>query len=87
MYRILTDKIGKALYRSLYILCNIKGCEVPGINVQPEHVHLVVIVPASGDQIKQAGLHYFKCQADAVSIIASEISDACFYNVLTYFEF
>lgn len=44
-FRILKDKLGRELYRTIYILCGIKGCEVLELNVQPDHVHLVVIVP------------------------------------------
>ncbi|EIO6659942.1 IS200/IS605 family transposase, partial [Escherichia coli] len=44
-FRILRDKLGKELYRTIYILCGIKDCEVLVLNVQLEHVHLVVIVP------------------------------------------
>ncbi|HHD7473776.1 TPA: IS200/IS605 family transposase [Klebsiella oxytoca] len=44
-FKILKDKFGKELYRTIYILCGIKGCEVLELNVQPDHVHLVVIVP------------------------------------------
>jgi putative transposase len=44
-FRILKDNLGKELYRTIYILCGIKDCEVLELNVQPDHVHLVVIVP------------------------------------------
>lgn len=44
-YKILTGAVGKELYRSIYILCNMKDCEVLELNVQPDHVHLVVMVP------------------------------------------
>ena len=44
-FRILKDKLGKELYRTIYILCGIKDCEVLELNIQPDHVHLVVIVP------------------------------------------
>lgn len=44
-FRILKDKLGKELYRTIYILYGIKDCEVLELNVQPDHVHLVVIVP------------------------------------------
>lgn len=44
-FRILKDKLGKELYRTIYILCGIKDCEVLELNVQPDHVHLVVIIP------------------------------------------
>ncbi|GHZ93226.1 IS1004 transposase [Vibrio cholerae] len=33
------------LNRSIYILFNMEGCEVLDINVQPDHVHLVVMIP------------------------------------------
>lgn len=44
-FRLQKDKLGKELYRTIYILCGIKDCEVLELNVQPDHVHLVVIVP------------------------------------------
>lgn len=43
-YKILKDKVGKELYRSIYILCSMKDCEFLELNVQLDHVHLVVIV-------------------------------------------
>ncbi len=46
-FKILRDKVGKELYRTIYILCNMKDCEVLELNIQPDHVHLVVIVPRS----------------------------------------
>lgn len=44
-YKILTGAVGKELYRSIYILCNMKDCEVLELNVQSDHVHLVVMMP------------------------------------------
>ena len=44
-FKILKGNLGKELYRSIYILCNMKGCEVLELNVQIDHVHLVVIIP------------------------------------------
>lgn len=44
-YKVLTGAVGKELYRSVYILCNMKDCEVLELNVQPDHVHLVVMIP------------------------------------------
>ncbi|HAT3548708.1 TPA: IS200/IS605 family transposase, partial [Serratia marcescens] len=40
-FKILRDKVGKELYRTIYILCNMKDCEVLELNIQPDHVHLV----------------------------------------------
>ncbi|SCY74690.1 Transposase IS200 like, partial [Serratia nematodiphila] len=39
-FKILRDKVGKELYRTIYILCNMKDCEVLELNIQPDHVHL-----------------------------------------------
>lgn len=36
--------MGKELYRTIFILCGIKDCEALELNVQPDHMHLVVIV-------------------------------------------
>lgn len=44
-FKILKGAIGKELYRTIYILCNIKDCEVLELKVQVDHVHLVVIIP------------------------------------------
>ncbi len=44
-FKILKGNVDKELYRSIYILCNMNGCEVLELNIQPDHVHLVVIVP------------------------------------------
>lgn len=44
-FRILKDKLGKELYRTIYIHYGIKSCEVLELNIQSDHVHLVVIVP------------------------------------------
>ncbi|MBI0278583.1 IS200/IS605 family transposase (plasmid) [Hafnia alvei] len=44
-YKILTGRVGKELYRSIYILCNMKDCEILELNAQLDHVHLVVMIP------------------------------------------
>ncbi|MCU8071535.1 IS200/IS605 family transposase [Shewanella sp. SM32] len=44
-FKMLKGNLGKELYRSIYIFCNMKGCEVLELNVQIDHVHLVVIIP------------------------------------------
>ncbi len=44
-FKILRDKLGKERYRTIYILCKMKDCEILELNIQPDHVHLVVIVP------------------------------------------
>ncbi len=44
-FKILKGNEAKELTRSIYILCNMKDCEVLELNVQPDHVHLVAIIP------------------------------------------
>ena len=44
-YRILTGDIGKYVYQSIYAHVERAGCEVVELNVQPDHVHLLVKVP------------------------------------------
>ena len=46
-YKILRGKVGKDLYRSIYVFCNMKKCRVVELNVQADHVHLVVRTPPS----------------------------------------
>jgi len=44
-YRILKGSIGKFVYKSIYTHTERSGCEVVELNVQPDHVHLLVKVP------------------------------------------
>jgi len=46
-FRILKGKIAKEVYRSIYVFCNMKKCTVVELNVQVDHVHLVVRTPPS----------------------------------------
>ena len=46
-FKILTGNIGKELYRSIYVFCGMKNCKVVELNVQIDHVHLVVRTPPS----------------------------------------
>ncbi|MGV4939218.1 IS200/IS605 family transposase, partial [Serratia nematodiphila] len=46
-YKILKGNLGKELYRSIYIYCSMKKCTVVELNVQIDHIHLVVIPPPS----------------------------------------
>ncbi len=38
---------GKELYRAIYVYCSMKKCRVVELNVQVDHVHLVVRLPPS----------------------------------------
>jgi len=44
-YRILTGDIGKFVYRSIHAHVERSGCEAVELNVQSDHVHLLVKVP------------------------------------------
>ncbi len=45
-YKILQDEVAKYVERQIYVLCSQKdGIEVIEINVQPDHVHLIVSIP------------------------------------------
>ncbi|CAI2327020.1 transposase [Vibrio parahaemolyticus] len=44
-FRILKYNIGKEVYRCIYVYCNQLGCDVVELNVQVDHVHLVVKFP------------------------------------------
>lgn len=46
-YKILKDNIAKELARSIYVFCNMKNCKVVELNIQLDHVHLVVRTPPS----------------------------------------
>ena len=45
-YKILRDEVAKKKKKKIYVLCSQKDdIEVIAINVQPDHVHLVVSIP------------------------------------------
>ncbi len=46
-YKILKGNSAKELYRSIYVYCNMKKCWVVELNVQIDHVHLLVRTPPS----------------------------------------
>ena len=44
-YRILQGQIKETVVRSIQAICSYAGCEVVELNVQADHVHLVVLIP------------------------------------------
>ena len=44
-FRVLTGAIGEAAKTGIHAVCGFSGCEVVELNVQPDHVHLVVMIP------------------------------------------
>ena len=44
-YRILTGAVKESCEAGIHAICGFAKCEVVELNVQPDHVHLVVMVP------------------------------------------
>ena len=44
-YRVLTGKIRDSVESAIRAVCGYKGCEVVELNVQHDHVHLIMLVP------------------------------------------
>ena len=44
-YRVLTGPVGLEVYNCLHVFLGQNGCECVEMNVQPDHVHLVMMVP------------------------------------------
>jgi putative transposase len=44
-YRILHGAVKEAVEAGVQAICGYAGCEVVELNVQPDHVHLVVLIP------------------------------------------
>ncbi len=44
-YRVLEGAVDREVYNSLRVFLGQSGCECVELNVQPDHVHLVVMVP------------------------------------------
>ena len=44
-FRMLRGPIGKEVQRCVMVFCQQLGCEIVELNVQPDHVHLLVKVP------------------------------------------
>src|SRR5512147_1728044 len=44
-FRILTGSVRMALETGIRAICGFAGCEVVELNVQPDHVHMVLMIP------------------------------------------
>ena len=44
-YRVLTGKVGQEVEKCIRIFSEQQGCEVGELNVQIDHVHLLVLIP------------------------------------------
>lgn len=44
-YRVLQGSVKESAERGIMAICGYVGCEVVELNVQPDHVHLVAMIP------------------------------------------
>ena len=44
-YRVLEGMVGREVHNCIQVFCGRLGCEVVELNVQPDHVHLISMVP------------------------------------------
>ena len=44
-FRILTGPVGQEVYTCIQVFSGQKGCEIVELNVQPDHVHALLMVP------------------------------------------
>ena len=44
-FRILRGEVGQEVHRCIMMFCDQKKCEVVELNIQADHVHLLVMVP------------------------------------------
>ena len=55
-YRILRGNMARAVYGSVMIFCEQQSCEVVELNVQEDHVHLLVKIPPKVSVSKLVGV-------------------------------
>uniref|UniRef100_UPI00047E2AC1 IS200/IS605 family transposase n=2 Tax=Aliagarivorans marinus TaxID=561965 RepID=UPI00047E2AC1 len=46
-FKLLKGSLGKELHRGIYIYSSMKKCKIVELNVQIDHVHLIVRMPPS----------------------------------------
>lgn len=44
-FRVLTGEVKSLVENDIRTLCDWKGCEVIELNVQPDHIHIVISIP------------------------------------------
>ncbi len=54
-FRILTGPIAEELYKTIHVYCGRMGCEVIELNIQSDHVHLLVSMPPKESVSKLLG--------------------------------
>ena len=55
-YRVLKGNMGRVVYGSIMIFSEQQGCEVVELNIQEDHVHLLVVIPPKVSVSKLAGI-------------------------------
>ena len=86
-YRILEGAVGQEVHSCLEIFCGQKGCEVIELNVQRDHIHLLVMVPPKVSISELIGVNS-GCQVRIFSGLKSRtIMDDKDYSEVTIFSF
>ena len=44
-YRVLTGEVAAELYKTIRVYCECLGCDIVELNIQCDHVHLLVSMP------------------------------------------
>ena len=44
-YRVLEKAVGQEVYNCIQVFAGYKGCEIVELNVQQDHIHLLIMVP------------------------------------------
>lgn len=55
-FRILTGSVADELYKTIQVYCGRMGCDVLELNIQLDHVHLVVMLPPKESVSKLMGM-------------------------------
>jgi putative transposase len=64
-FRILTGAVGEEIRKTIQVFCGRLDCEVVELNVQPDHVHLLVKVPPKQSISSLMGTLKVGCQKTA----------------------
>lgn len=44
-YRVLKNAVAQEVYNCIQVFAGYKGCEIVEMNVQQDHIHLIIMVP------------------------------------------
>ena len=55
-FRVLKGNMGRDVYAAIMIFCEQQGCDVVELNVQTDHIHLLVQIPPKISVLKLVGI-------------------------------